>query len=77
VNLREQLLLYHISKMRANLALAQRRQAAQHQAADNCPSARGAPCTPGTGGSIPGVTVLHLTTDAEAPAVDPNADTKH
>lgn len=36
MNLREQMLLYRISKMRSNLALAQRRQAAQHQAADDC-----------------------------------------
>jgi hypothetical protein len=37
VNLREQLLLYRINKMRTNLALAQRRQAAQHvEAADPC-----------------------------------------
>lgn len=36
MNLREQMLLYRISKMRSNLKLAQRRQAAQHQAADDC-----------------------------------------
>jgi hypothetical protein len=71
------MLLYRISKMRANLALAQRRQAAQHQAADNCPCPACMVRRALTGGSIPGVTVLHLTPDAEAPAVDPNADTKH
>ncbi len=77
MTLREQMLLYRINKMRTNLALAQRRQAAQHKAADTCQCPACMVRRALTGASIPGVTVLQLTPDNEAPAAESSADTKH
>lgn len=85
MNLREQKLIWRISKMRANLQIAQQRlmlekaraQQQGHQLSDNCPCPACMVRRALTGGSIPGVTVLRLTPDAEAPAVEPSGDTKH
>lgn len=88
MNLREQKLIWRISKMRANLQIARQRlkleqaRAQQQQGHqlydDNCPCPACMVRRALTGGSIPGVTVVRLTPDAaEAPAVEPSGDTKH
>lgn len=77
MNLREQKLIWRIGKMRANLALAQARQERDHKTADNCQCPACLVRRALTGGSVPGVTVLRVTADTEAPPAAPSADIKH